>query len=145
MMVEERTELEEWADEWRTTSAYALAREADCGSPDSDESAGARMLYSVRDAVLEACEYRNVATVREVEMLREDGTDHELADAGPDIYTHTRWAEFVDLAAYQEDVSEHDTRDSLTELAGVALYMICERLVAVMLESLEAYLSDSDA
>jgi hypothetical protein len=60
------------------------------------------------------------------------------------IYTHERWQVFVDLQAYQEDVSEYGDADDLTNAAGVALYMIAERLVHALATELSDAL-DADA
>ena len=130
-----------WADDWRTTGPYALAGHADCGAPDSDTSAGAEFLYSVRDAVIEAVEQMdpddwNDDLAAMVEDLNDDRV-HEIADAAPDVYTHTRWAEFVDLAAWQEDPTELGADASDMEAtAGVCLYLIAERLARVILADL---------
>ena len=60
----------------------------------------------------------------------DDERAREIAEGAPDVYTHTRWAEFVDLNAWQEDVSEWDGAGAeLTDLAGYALAEIARRLV----------------
>lgn len=113
-------------------TAYALANMADCGCPDDLDSAGAKMLISVRDSF--------------VECMQEDRLSeeivHEIADGAPDVYTHTRWREFVDLAAYEEDIEDlsPDVSD-LTACAGVALYTIAERLIHALAEEIGADLS----
>ena len=63
---------------------------------------------------------------------------HGVADDAPSIYTHQRWQEFVDLAAYLEDPSEYgiDLTDS-ERYAGVCLYMIAERLVRALVDEAE--------
>lgn len=116
------------ADELRQLGQNQLARMAGCGDPDTADSAGSRFLFSVRDAVADAIDNDEM----------DEDTAHEIADSAPDVYTHQRWLEFVDLAAYQEDVSEYGpTDDDLTRLAGVALYAIAERLVAALVEEVD--------
>lgn len=117
-------------------NAYQLAGLADCASPDSPESDGAKFLESVRDAVVEEIEANGVEDWED-----RDGILHEIADNAPDVYTHTRWSEFVDLAAYNEDISEYgEYGNDLTQAAAVALYMIAERLVrALFSEAADAH------
>lgn len=117
-----------------------LSGRADCASPDSADSAGARMLSSVRDAVCETLEYLSTddlhkmsADPSDVGWLDDDGQLHQIADAAPDVYTYTRWLEFVDLAAWQEDTEEYGTdATDLTAAAGIALCVIAERLVTAL-------------
>lgn len=106
---------------------YELARMADCGSPDSLESPGARFLESVRDAVAEAAEGNP-----ENDDWSEEAA--QIADDAPDVYTHQRWLEFVDLAAYQEDPTELGEISDMTAAAGICLYIIAERLAFALFE-----------
>lgn len=106
-------------------SAYELASMAGAGTPDSAESAGALFLTGVRDAVVEAAEYgRFGGDVGDVA--------HEIADGAPDVYTHARWRQFVDLAAYQEECETGEWPAFLTDAAGVALYQVAYRLVVAL-------------
>lgn len=120
-------EIKEWT--------YALSGKdlADCGDPDSLESAGMAFLTSVRDAVVEGIED---GTFDPDSDERDDysGEIHTIADNAPDIYTHRRWQEFVDLAAYQEEPEIDGTwPEDLTQAAGVALFQIAERLAYAIL------------
>lgn len=118
---------------------YELASLAGCGTPDEGRSrrrkswsAGAKLLVSVRDAVVEA-----IRDGRITENDRDDrGQLHEIADSAPDIYTYGRWKEFVDLAAFSEDPEMCDKwPGDLTEAAGIALYQIADRLCHVMVDT----------
>ena len=128
----------------RTT--WELANLADCTSPDRpdrhgyahdvsgeefDPSPGAEFLRSVAYGVSD--------------FLPSDGEEFdpddvevadnvsEVADAAPSVYTYQRWREFVDLAAWDEDVTElGGPDDDMTATAGVALYMIAERLARAL-------------
>ena len=134
------TALAETLAEIRDWTVYRLANEADAGSSDFDvDGAGARFLTSVRDDVLDRVEYATADTDADdlgsaVESLKEDAI-HEIADAAPDVYNFTRWSEFVDLAAWQEDISEYGEPEDLTGAAGFALYMIAERLAVAVLDT----------
>lgn len=133
-------------------NAYELANLADCGTPDEpgpfgfvdadtvgtqpEASPGARFLLGVWSAVAEAID--NYTDGSTDDQRSEDA--HEIADSAVPIYTHELWATFVDLAAYQEDVTEYvsSTRTDgydMQRLASVALYMIAERLALALLES----------
>lgn len=106
---------------------FSLAGYADCMSPDGIDSPGAHFLIQVRDDVEEA-----LGLSADGETVSDD-IAHDIADSAVPIYTHERWLVFVDLGAYQEDASElgADTSD-LSGAAGVALYMIAERLVTAL-------------
>lgn len=102
-------------------NAYQLARLADCASPDSLESAGAAFLVNVADTWQERASDGS---------YDRDDTPWEIADAAPSVYTFTRWQEFTDLAAWQEDADEVGGLPAdMTDAAGVCLYLIAERLV----------------
>ena len=63
-----------------------------------------------------------------------DGDDdtraEQIAEGAPDVVTAIRWAEFIDLHAWQEDISEWDgVGHDLTDLAALALAEIARRLV----------------
>lgn len=53
---------------------------------------------------------------------------HELADLSVPVYTSDLWATFVELQAWQEDISDYGTPESLSQGAGIALYFIARRL-----------------
>lgn len=118
-------------------NAYHLARLADCATPDGLESAGALFLNSIADAVAEQIAWNvtedGQTTEEAIATIRDES--HEIADGAADVYTHAMWAEFVDLAAYNEDPSEygHDSSD-MDQLARTCLYIIAERLVYVLLD-----------
>lgn len=131
----QREQLSNALESMNERNAYNLAAMAECGSPDSPDSAGAVFLTSVRDRVVELIEecddWHDIATSDRLEDLDYSGGVHSIADEAPDVYTYTRWSEFVDLQAYQEDVNELgevDGDDLTRSVAGVALYMIAERL-----------------
>lgn len=107
-----------------THTAWQLARLADCLDPDAPDSPGARFLERV------AADYREAIAD---ETYDADDSPHEIADNAVPVYTHDRWQVFVDLGAYQEDVTELGaTGDDLTGCAADALYMIADRLVRAL-------------
>lgn len=121
-------ERQEALEELRGLTVYRLAREAECMDPDSDETAGAKFLYHVRDRVAELIEEHPGSTVDDL-----GDSITELADGAPDVYTYTRWLEFVDLGAWQEEIGEYGEPEDLTAAAGIALYMIAERLAVALI------------
>ena len=139
-MTHKAEKIAEIAARVRALRPWELAQLADCASPDSEDSAGARMLASVAESVAESLEW-------DPEPYASGDVDpHEIADGAPSVYTATRWAEFVDLGAYSEDVSElvSDARSDLTDAAGVALYMIAERLVFALADGITDELETED-
>ena len=112
-------------------SAFELASKAESYTPDSLDSAGAKFLTSVRDSVVEAI---NSGTIALDDSADNSDTTHEIADGAPDVYTHTRWVEFVDLGAYREEPETGEWPSDLFDLAGAALYQIAERLIYALIQ-----------
>jgi hypothetical protein len=111
----------------KAMEAFELARIADCASPDTSDSPGAKFLLGVRDAVVDELTHSHAA----------DGYDladilTEIAENAPSVYTHERWQEFVDLCAYTEDVTEFGSELTMTSLAAIALHQIAYRLAAAL-------------
>lgn len=132
-------------------SPFHLATLADCYSPDGDDSAGARFLALIARDVADHCnQYAGTPDDGDdwpliIGELTDGDAAHEIADSAVPIYTHERWATFVDLGAYNEDASEMGaTADDLTGAAGVALYIIADRLVRALAEELSEALDDDD-
>lgn len=115
-------------DDIREYSPFYLASPADCASPDAHDSPGALMLCSVRDAVVEAIESGSIT----LQDFDDSGQLHQIADDAPSIYTHERWRQFADLAAWQEEPETGEWPDDLTKTAGVALYQIAYRLAYML-------------
>lgn len=115
--------------ELRALSVWELAELAECGKPDTVTSPGADLLTTTRDAFLDDVESGDSTT--DWERVIE-----EHADSAPNVYTHPMWKQFVDLTAYQEDVSDNDTVN-LSQLATIALYQIAERLLRKLADELE--------
>jgi hypothetical protein len=93
--------------------------------PDSIDSPGAKFLERVESNIIE----------RRGEGSLDEDSIHELADSAVPIYTHERWQVFVDLGAYQEDVSEIGaSSEDLTQCAAVALYLIADRLARALMD-----------
>ena len=118
-------------DRIRHLTPYALANRADCLCPDGEDTPGARFLTAVRDDLIERLGYETPDEIRDGDTL------HEIADGAPDCYTQVRWNEFVDLGAWEEDLSElGGPGPDMTVAAGMALYIIAERLVVTLLDEL---------
>ncbi|AKY03376.1 hypothetical protein FDI81_gp69 [Streptomyces phage Hydra] len=121
--------------------AYSLAGDADTLDPDGHTSAGALLLTSVRDAVIEAVEWRvendGLTLAEAAEDVQDGDAIGEIADSAPSVYTHQLWQEFVDLGGYREDLEPHDLNgDDLSKIAGIALYHIAWRLASVLLDEI---------
>lgn len=136
--LEENAELDQWTRELEGLSAYRLADMAECGGPDAPNSAGAELLESVRNAVVEAVRWivtEDGLTLSEAlaEVAEEH---HELVDGALPIYTGPIWASFVDLEAHREDPSELSAHDAdMTSQATACLYIIADRLAAQLIDS----------
>lgn len=106
-----------------------LARQAESGTPNSATSPGGKMLDLLRRDVLDATE--SMATSTEVEEWLAERA-HEVHDEAPSVYAGQRWAEFVDLEAWDQDVEGdelHSLGVEITEQAGEALRRIATTLV----------------
>lgn len=117
-----------------TRNAYQLADLADCSTPDSPESPGAKMLLGIAGEVYDS-----------VDDLRESDYPYdllsEIVDGWPSVYTHEMWAQFVDLSAWQEDPEYGST---MQEKAAACLYQIGERLAARLWEEIEEQAADDE-
>jgi hypothetical protein len=132
-------EVSEW-------NAYMLASSdrADCASPDSLESDGARMLTFVRDATLERMGDCDDPT--DIRRVMDDAT-YEIADSAPSVYTHAAWSQFVDLGAFYEDITEYgdiDGENITRDVAMRALYMIADRLARAIVEYVADAIESAD-
>jgi hypothetical protein len=125
----------------RDYSPHALSGRdlADCGSPDTHESAGALLLTQTRDAFLRFIDSNPEAT-------GEDIRDDVSAITGDmvSVYTHERWQEFVDLAAYQEECEFGEWPADLSDAAGLALYQILDRMVSALARMIDDAEEDGD-
>jgi hypothetical protein len=130
----------------KSYTAHQLSGDADCASPDSPTSAGAHFLTNVRDNVVERVEGFDAD---DLEALRSEvGTVQdvvsEIADEAPNVYTYTLWAQFVDLAAYNEDPTELGANGSDMEgSARVCLYLVAERLAQALFTEIHEALREA--
>jgi hypothetical protein len=103
-------------------SVWSLGTLADVGTPDDKDSAGAQFLLGVQDDVNEIDDERFLQAARDGQIAWEFDEDAEaIADSAPSVYTSTLWAQFIDLAAYQEDISDYldDLPEQLEKIASV--------------------------
>lgn len=129
--------MEQIIDEIRGRNAYELAgaNGADCGIPDDGLSPGAKFLEGIRDEVLERIAYLELEPGDEVDMA-DAGIDHEIADGAVPIYTHQLMLTYVDLMAYQEDITDLGQPTDGIQYARWALYAIGSRLIAALVEEI---------
>jgi len=109
-------------------TVWYLARIAGCGDPYSATSPGAEWLCRFPNAAQEILDYAQTDS---------DAQDaiREQADSLVPVYTRELWNTFVDVAAYDEDVSDFGPIDAMENAAHVALYMIGERLLSSLIEA----------
>ncbi|WAB08774.1 OCR-like antirestriction protein [Streptomyces phage Andris] len=110
------------------------------GSPDIPESRvseGADFLARARDAVVD----RVQAAEKEGEDLQSvrEAIQGEVSDAAPSGDIDQKWRQFVDLAAYKEDLSDHGALkdDTPSGHADIALMAIAHRLAVALLDQIE--------
>lgn len=141
-----------------TRTSWQLARLAECADPDEHDGRGFSEDQQVepRDGspgaqFLRRCENAAYDVLGDAETINDNPGDtfaeraeytgrlSEEADSTVPIYTHERWTTFADLAAYDEDTDELAGPDTdMTSRAGIALYMIAERLIrAIIAEETE--------
>jgi hypothetical protein len=109
---------------------FHLANEISIASPDSPNSPGALFLSRIVASTIEAIDYLDVDDLFDLVSAMDDNI-HEIADNAPSIYTADRWAQFTDLAAWNEEIDNFGkiNAENLTDsVAGVALYSIARRL-----------------
>lgn len=106
-----------------TLSVNELAGMADVVSPDSATSPGGEWLDLVARSMDDLAGYDDI----------EEGIT-EIADGCVPIYTHNRWQVYVDLGAYTEDVTEFGPIEDMEQAAGIALYLIAERLLTALID-----------
>jgi hypothetical protein len=103
----------------RRLNPYELASIADIATPSSKSSPGAEFMESVQSVMMDYLS-------SELEQV----PINEAADASLNVYTHDIWLQFVDLCAYNEDISGITSESqSMTERAMLSLYLIAERLI----------------
>jgi hypothetical protein len=132
----------EHAEALKALSAYQLASiYADCGDPDTLESAGAEYLTDIRDDVLELFLNDDWGTYPEDDM-------NHIADRNMPPYYHRNAQVFVDLCAYNEDISEMMPRvtpdNALNKLMAVAVCRIGERLASNLYEEYKHTLEEQE-
>lgn len=109
-------------------SVWELSRIADCASPDSATSAGADLLDSIRVNLIDFLQHDSEGIVPVL----------EIADASVTVYTHAIWLTFVDLCAYNEDLSAYMALGStMTEQAQYVLVQVAERVLTELCTLLE--------
>jgi hypothetical protein len=109
-------------------SVFELSRIGECGSPDSLTSPGAELLDNIRINLIDHLENNPESEVQ----------ISEIAESSISVYTHPSWLQFVDLCAYQEDISEYMALGStMTQQAQYALAYLAERVLTELCGLLE--------
>jgi hypothetical protein len=141
-----------------TVATHRLARTADCSCPEGAERAGAAFLDSLfSDFVCAAQNDLDVSggdDARDIRRALERFEWHETADGAVPLWTHQKWQTFVEIGAYDEDVSDLVDSRKITgdDCANAAIYIIADRLLRALSEELadacdevEANMPDEDA
>jgi len=106
----------------RSREVWQLARLAGVHEPDRS-SPGANFLRQVERAFEDLSRELGSSVLDEDELL-------VLADDCVPVYTYERWQVFVDLCAWEVDISDYGyDADNMTTLAGIALYNVAESLL----------------
>ena len=107
-------------------TAYRLANMIDARL-ESNTSEGARWLECIASNWIS--EGRDLVTEYGMEL---GDAIHQEADGIVPIYTGHRWEVFTDLQGWQfsdEIAQEYGTRPDMTDMVGVILYALAERLI----------------
>lgn len=111
-----------------TRTVWQLARLAGVAYPDALDSPGGKWLRLVANTVEDVRDYGTTdeSTLRDAVS--------EQADNLVPVYTYDRWKVFVDLAAWEVYTEGLAPPDDMTAMAGVALYLVAERLLDALWE-----------
>lgn len=129
-------------DEIRELNAFQLAADdlAGCGTPDSSESAGATLLFDVRNGFVDYVTAHPGVTADNAR----DAVFY-IVDGAVSIYTHTKWQQFIDLQAYQEEPeSGEDWPADLDKASDYALAQIADRLAYALIGAWEESQDEAD-
>ena len=107
----------------KNLSVYEMANLADCGMPDSQDSAGAELFDAIRLYLIESLEFNPLGAIEVA----------SIADMSLNVLTHQIWLQFVDLCGYNEDLSDGMALGStMTQQANYVLASIAERVILVI-------------
>ena len=128
--------LESLLEEVNGMTANALARDAECYSPDGPGSPGAAFLARVRDDMVEQIESADDGSGY---LRNMNDAMSEVADSAVPTYTSDLWETFADLGAWTEDPSElgADCSD-MGQAARTCLFLIAERLAGAIVIDVES-------
>ena len=114
-------------------TVWQLARLAGCSDPDTNESPGGQFLRLVESTTAEYADGSGGIDWEDVA--------NEIADGCVPVYTYRAWQTFVDLAAWEQDIGELISPETITANAGdltqtvamTALYVIGQTLATALL------------
>jgi hypothetical protein len=119
-----KTENQEVVQEIVQLGAYQLAHLAGTNDPDSQESAGAVFLKSVRDSIIEFYQEGDL----------NEQTFNEITSQSPSIYYYEVMQEYVDLGLYRETNLKNytyrieETELNITDIATIELADVAHTL-----------------
>lgn len=135
-----QSERDDYLEKLSALDNYELADMVDVSTPDGSYSPGADFLNGIRDDVHERL--RNGATADSIR--NESGTiAGEFIEIIESRGIHRKWAAFVDLSAYLEDLSELGQFEDAEDVANRALWQIADRFCHRVADQLDE-LDDDD-
>lgn len=134
-------ERDEYLGKLSALDSYELADMLDVSSPDNSCSPGAEFLSGIRDDVHERL--RNGATADD--LRNESGAiASEFVEIIESRGTHRKWTAFVDLGAWQEDLSELGSFEDAGDVANRALWQIADRFCHKVARELDELDTEED-
>lgn len=104
----------------KNVSVYEMANLANCGTPDSQDSAGAELFDAIRVNLIESLQFNPLGAIEVA----------SIADISLNVYSHQIWLQFIDLCGYDEDLSDGMALGStMTQQAQYVLASIAERVI----------------
>lgn len=136
-----QSERDDYLEKLSALDNYELADMVDVSTPDGSYSPGADFLNGIRDDVHERL--RNGTTADD--LRNESGTiASEFVEIIESRGTHRKWAAFVDLGAWQEDLSEFGSFEDAEDVANRALWQIADRFCHKVADQLDELDTEED-
>lgn len=134
-------ERDGYLDKLAALDNYDLADMVSVSTPDASYSPGAEFLNGIRDDVHE----RLVNGATADDLRNESGTiASEFVEIIESRGTHRKWTAFVDLGAWQEDLSELGSFEDADAMANKALWQIADRFCHRVADQLDELPSEDD-
>lgn len=122
-------------------NVWGIAELAEVSSPDNYDSPGARFLDSLRGEI-----HERITSGASADDLRdESGTiADEFIDVVASRGTHNMWKIFIDLCAYEEDLSDFGLFETPNDMLSRALWQIADRFCHKVADELDELDTEED-